>query len=87
MKEPSGKTSEQQVYTPVDEASLADDEDAQSERGRIGYGRNERKSSWMLGLALVAVIALIGIVFGSAFGFKLTGVSLPFPLLHPREGR
>ena len=32
-------------------------------------------------------LALIGIVFGSAFGFKLTGVSLPFPLLHPREGR
>ena len=32
-------------------------------------------------------LALIGIVFGSAFGFKLTGVSLPFPLLHPREER
>lgn len=42
-------------------AVLADDDDDQAERGRIGYGRNERKSSWMLGLALVLVIAGIGI--------------------------
>ena len=32
-------------------------------------------------------LALLGIVFGSAFGFKLTGVSLPFIPLAPREGR
>ena len=42
-------------------APLADDDDAQDERGRIGYGRNERKSSWMLGLALVLVIAALGV--------------------------
>lgn len=49
---------------PEDErpgASLADDDEAQEERGRIGYGRNERKSSWLLGLALVLVLAGIGI--------------------------
>ena len=43
------------------DASLADDDDSQDERGRIGYGRNERKSSWMLGLALVLVIAALGV--------------------------
>lgn len=42
-------------------ASLADDDDSQDERGRIGYGPNERKSSWMLGLSLVLVLAAIGI--------------------------
>ena len=42
-------------------ASLADDDDSQDERGRIGYGRYERKSSWMLGLSLVLVLAAIGI--------------------------
>jgi peroxiredoxin len=42
-------------------APLADDDEAQEERGRIGYGRNERKSSWMLGLALVLVIAALGV--------------------------
>jgi peroxiredoxin len=42
-------------------APLADDDEAQEERGRIGYGRNERTSSWMLGLALVLVIAVIGV--------------------------
>ena len=31
-------------------------------------------------------LALLAIVFGSAFGFKLTGVSLPLPL-STREGR
>jgi hypothetical protein len=42
-------------------APLADDDEAQDERGRIGYGRNERKSSWMLGLSLVLVIAALGV--------------------------
>jgi peroxiredoxin len=45
----------------VEPGPLADDEEPQEERGRIGYGRNERLSSWLLGLALVAVIAGIGI--------------------------
>lgn len=32
-------------------------------------------------------LALLGIVFGSAFGFELTGVSLPSVSRVPREGR
>lgn len=60
MPDSSDHTTEERQYTPVDDASLADDDDAQADRGRIGYGRDERKSSWLLGLALVAVIAIIG---------------------------
>lgn len=41
-------------------ATLADDDEKQEERGRIGYGRNERTSSWMLGVVLVAIILAIG---------------------------
>lgn len=41
-------------------ATLADDDEEQEERGRIGYGKNERVSSWMLGAVLVAIIAGIG---------------------------
>jgi peroxiredoxin len=40
---------------------LADDDEDQEERGRIGYGPNERASSWLLGLVLVLVIAAIGV--------------------------
>ena len=40
---------------------LADDDEDQEERGRIGYGPNERTSSWLLGLILMLVIAAIGI--------------------------
>lgn len=47
--------------TAVDGHSLADDAEDQAERGRIGYGRNERKSSWMLGLALILVIGAIAV--------------------------
>lgn len=53
-------TDKEPDMTP-EETTLADDNDAQDERGRIGYGRNERKSSWMLGLALVLVVAVIGV--------------------------
>jgi len=40
---------------------LADSDDDQDERGRIGYGPNERKSSYLLGALLIAVIAAIGL--------------------------
>ncbi len=40
---------------------LADDDEDQEERGRIGYGPNERASSWLLGLVLVLVIVAIGV--------------------------
>lgn len=50
-----------QVEGAPEGALLVDDDEDQDLRGRIGYGRNERKSSWMLGLALIAVIAAIGI--------------------------
>jgi peroxiredoxin len=43
------------------EPTLADRDDDQDERGRIGYGRNERLSSYLLGALLVLVIAAIGI--------------------------
>jgi peroxiredoxin len=41
--------------------SLADTDESQDDRGRIGYGKYERRSSWMLGLALVLIVAAIGI--------------------------
>src|SRR5690606_1864770 len=37
------------------EPSLADTDESQEERGRIGYGPNERKSSWILGAILVLI--------------------------------
>lgn len=40
--------------------SLADTDDSQDERGRIGYGRNERTSSWMLGAVLILIVLSIG---------------------------
>lgn len=40
--------------------TLADTDESQEERGRIGYGREERKSSWMLGAALIAIVLAIG---------------------------
>lgn len=42
------------------EQTLADTDETQEERGRIGYGKNERTSSWMLGAALIAVVLAIG---------------------------
>lgn len=59
--DPQDESGAKRPVSPMLGAMLADDDDAQDERGRIGYGRNERKSSWMLGLALVLVIAAIGI--------------------------
>jgi peroxiredoxin len=41
--------------------SLADTDESQDDRGRIGYGKNERRSSWMLGLALVLIVTAIGV--------------------------
>lgn len=40
--------------------TLADTGDAQEDRGRIGYGRNERTSSWVLGAVLILVVVAIG---------------------------
>lgn len=40
--------------------TLADTEEPQEERGRIGYGRNERTSSWMLGVVLILIVVGIG---------------------------
>lgn len=40
--------------------TLADTDEAQEDRGRIGYGRNERTSSWMLGAALILIVVGIG---------------------------
>lgn len=42
------------------ESTLADTDEAQEERGRIGYGRNERTSSWMLGAVLILIVVGIG---------------------------
>lgn len=51
--------------TPAENAPerpmLADDDEDQEERGRIGYGKDERRSSLLLGLLLVLVIAAIGV--------------------------
>ena len=46
--------------TPGD-ASLADTDESQEERGRIGYGKYERRSSWILGAALVLIVVAIGL--------------------------
>lgn len=40
--------------------TLADTDETQEERGRIGYGRYERRSSWILGAVLVLIVAGIG---------------------------
>ncbi len=45
----------------LDERTLADTDESQEERGRIGYGRNERASSWMLGAVLILVVLLLGV--------------------------
>lgn len=46
---------------PAGEPTLADTDESQEERGRIGYGRYERRSSWILGAALVLIVAAIGL--------------------------
>lgn len=48
------------VNEPTPEPTLADTEDSQEDRGRIGYGKNERKSSWMLGAALILIVLALG---------------------------
>ncbi len=48
--------------TPAGEnATLADTDESQDERGRIGYGKYERRSSWILGGVLVLIVAAIGL--------------------------
>lgn len=49
-----------QDQLPINEPSLADTDDPQDERGRIGYGANERKSSWILGAVLILVVVGLG---------------------------
>lgn len=44
----------------VEEPTLADTDDPQHERGRIGYGRHERTSAWLLSAALVAIVLALG---------------------------
>lgn len=67
------------------EESLADTNDPQEDRGRIGYGRNERTSSWMLGLALILLVVAIGAFqwFGGSDGDDngRSGQSLDTPLV------
>lgn len=42
------------------DSTLADTDDPQDERGRIGYGANERKSSWVLGAVLILIVLALG---------------------------
>lgn len=58
---PHEETTNSFAGDPDDEATLADTDESQDERGRIGYGKNERRSSWMLGVALVLIVAAIGV--------------------------
>lgn len=44
----------------LDSATLADTDESQEDRGRIGYGKNERTSSWLLGAILVLLVIAIG---------------------------
>lgn len=56
-------TTEQPDLEQTDETeqpSLADTDDSPEDRGRIGYGKNERTSSWLLGLALIVLVVGIG---------------------------
>lgn len=54
---------EESIHVAPDgtDASLADTDESQEERGRIGYGKYERRSSWILGAALVLIVAAIGL--------------------------
>lgn len=45
----------------IPEPTLADTDETQEERGRIGYGRNERTSSWLLGAALILLVLALGV--------------------------
>lgn len=49
------------VNEPQHESTLADTDDSQEERGRIGYGKNERTSSWMLGAVLILIVLALGV--------------------------
>lgn len=49
------------VNDPKPEPTLADTDDAQEDRGRIGYGKNERTSSWMLGAVLIVIVLALGV--------------------------
>jgi|SRR5690606_35560201 len=63
------------------EPSLADTDESQEERGRIGYGPNERKSSWILGAILVLIVAAIGIyqAMGEDSDFKPSALEVQGP--------
>ena len=58
--------SEQQPEIP--EATLADTDEPQEDRGRIGYGRNERASSWALGAVLILLVVGIAAYQYNWFG-------------------
>ena len=68
--------SEQQPEIP--EATLADTDEPQEDRGRIGYGRNERASSWALGAVLILLFAW---VLGDLIGELGTGERKPTKIL------
>lgn len=83
-------TTEQPEIEPTDEnttESLADTDESQEDRGRIGYGRNERTSSWMLGLVLILLVVGIGAYQYDWFGTgdddndDSSGQSLDTPLV------
>lgn len=52
---------QEQNQQPSHEPTLADTDESQEDRGRIGYGANERKSSWMLGAVLILIVIAIGV--------------------------
>lgn len=66
--------------TPI-APSLADTDESQEERGRIGYGRYERRSSWILGAVLVLIVAAIGIyqALGQESEFTPSALEVPGP--------
>lgn len=60
FQDPTPPASEEPEVAPT-EPTLADTDDDQEDRGRIGYGKNERTSSWMLGGVLILVVLALGV--------------------------
>jgi cytochrome c biogenesis protein CcmG, thiol:disulfide interchange protein DsbE len=59
--EETGRVTGEGATAPGSEPTLADTDESQDERGRIGYGRYERRSSWILGGVLVLIVLAIGL--------------------------
>lgn len=58
---PTDQSNQELDQQPQHEPTLADTDESQDDRGRIGYGANERKSSWMLGAVLILIVIAIGV--------------------------